>query len=123
MGPNEFELELLNGKLYFEGIEIMNPASISYQKSVDSLRIKEIRFNGPATIIFWNDDTKTVVKRNDDEWDEGFVSDDTEKAILYAIMKRLTNGKQYNHFLNIIDDTVEMRKWGENFAQHSYRNK
>ena len=47
-----------------------------------SLGIKNIIFNGPATIIFWNDNTKTIVKCG-----EGDVFD-PEKGIAMAVMKR-----------------------------------
>ena len=32
-------------------------------------KIKKVIFNDPATIIFWNDGTKTVVKANDEQFD------------------------------------------------------
>ena len=47
-----------------------------------SLGIKNIIFNGPATIIFWDDNTKTIVKCG-----EGDVFD-PEKGIAMAVMKR-----------------------------------
>lgn len=43
---------------------------------------KKVIFNGPATIVIWQDDTKTVVKKSEDD------TDDREKAIMYAILKR-----------------------------------
>ena len=45
--------------------------------------IKRVIFNGPATIVFWNDNTKTIVKcMKDEEFDE-------EKGIAMAFMKKL----------------------------------
>lgn len=45
-------------------------------------RIKRVIFNGPATIVFWNDDTKTVVKcREGDTFDP-------EKGLAMAIAKK-----------------------------------
>jgi hypothetical protein len=47
-----------------------------------SLGIKNIIFNAPATIVFWDDNTKTVVKCS-----EGDVFD-PEKGVAMAVMKR-----------------------------------
>ena len=45
--------------------------------------IKRVIFNGPATIVFWSDSTKTVVKCM-----EGELFDE-EKGIAMAFMKKL----------------------------------
>lgn len=50
--------------------------------------IERVIFNGPATIVFWNDGTKTVVKCM-----EGELFDE-EKGIAMAFMKKLY-GKGY----------------------------
>jgi ssDNA-binding Zn-finger/Zn-ribbon topoisomerase 1 len=47
-----------------------------------SLSIKNIIFNAPATIVFWDDNTKTIVKCG-----EGDVFD-PEKGVAMAVMKR-----------------------------------
>lgn len=62
----------------------------------EPLRIKEVIFNNPATIVFWNDDTKTIVKANDDAFDP-------EKGLAMAITKKFlgNKGNYYN----------ELRKW------------
>lgn len=45
--------------------------------------IERVVFNDPATIVFWTDGTKTVVKKSeDDSWDE-------EKGICMAIIKKI----------------------------------
>lgn len=44
--------------------------------------IKEILSNGPATIIFWNDGTKTIVKREIDD------EDDLYDAVANALAKK-----------------------------------
>lgn len=45
--------------------------------------IDKVIFNDPATIIFWMDGSKTVVKRsNDDDWDP-------EKGFCMAVMKKI----------------------------------
>ena len=57
---------------------------------IDSLRIPEIKnviFNDPATIVFWEDGTKTVVKCQDgDEFDP-------EKGLAMAIAKKAYGNK------------------------------
>ena len=64
------------------------------------LKIKKIVHNGPATIIFWNDGDKTVVKAQEDEFDY-------EKGILYAALKKLATKKEYNDILRVIDKEDE----------------
>lgn len=60
-------------------------------------RITNVIFNPPATIVFWNDKTKTVVKcQDDDEWD-------AEKGLAMAIAKKyFGNRGRYNK---------EFKKW------------
>lgn len=48
------------------------------------LTIKKVIFNDPATIVYWSDGTKTVVKRSDEE--KGF---DREKGLAMAILKKI----------------------------------
>ena len=59
----------------------------SKQKALDS--IKNVIFNYPATIVFWNDGTKTVVKCGD-----GDVFD-PEKGLAMAIAKRAFDNQGY----------------------------
>jgi len=68
-------------------------------------KIKKIEFNGPATIIFWDDNTKTVVKNTvPSEYDR-------EKAILYAAVKKLATKKEYNDILRTIDKGRTNDEW------------
>ena len=51
--------------------------------------IKDVIFNNPATIVFWKDGTKTVVKAENEEFDP-------EKGLAMAITKKaLGNGYDY----------------------------
>ena len=61
--------------------------------------ITKIKFNPPATIIFWADDTKTVVKAHD----EGF---DPEKGVAMAIAKKAlgNKGNYYNEIRKCLDE-------------------
>lgn len=49
-------------------------------------KIEKVIFNDPATIIFWNDGTKTVVKANDESFD-------AEKGMAMAISKKMLGNK------------------------------
>ena len=55
--------------------------------------IKNVIFNEPATIVFWTDGTKTVVKC----YDENF---DPEKGIAMAITKKVL-GNKYDYYNTI----------------------
>lgn len=50
-------------------------------------KIKNVIFNDPATIVFWEDDTKTVVKS---QGDDAF---DPEKGLAMAIAKKALGNK------------------------------
>lgn len=57
------------------------------------LKIDKVIFNDPATIVFWNDDTKTIVKCKGEEFDP-------EKGLAMAISKKFLGdkGNYYNKF-------------------------
>ena len=63
-----------------------------------TIYIKKVLFNKPATIIFWSDDTKTVVKCGKDD------VYDPEKGFAMAIAKKAlgNNGNYYNVFKKIL---------------------
>lgn len=101
----EMAKEFINfGKRYGGyGFLPMNYAAISVttinqdQKPRLDLGIKNVIFNYPATIVLWNDGTKTVVKaQGDDVYDP-------EKGLTMAIVKKLL-GNQGNYY-------NELKKW------------
>lgn len=61
--------------------------------------IENVIFNEPATIVFWTDGTKTVVKANDEEFDP-------EKGLVMAIAKKRfgNEGNYYNHIKKWLPD-------------------
>lgn len=65
--------------------------------------IKNVIFNPPATIVFWTDNTKTVVKAQDGE------SYDPEKGLTMAICKKVY-GNEGNYFNKI-------KKWTEPYIE------
>ena len=64
------------------------------------LSIKKVVFNDPATIVFWGDGTKTVVKCSDNE------AFDPEKGLVMAIAKKAfgNRGNYYNQIKKWLPD-------------------
>lgn len=65
--------------------------------------IKNVKFHDPATIVFWADGTKTVVKCGDED------TFDPEKGLAMAIAKKALGNK--GHYF----DTV--KKWTEGYSE------
>ena len=65
-------------------------------------KIKKIIFKNPATIIIWEDGTKTVVKcQNYEPFDE-------EKGLAMALLKHIFNeSPRYNDFFTKCEDKIE----------------
>ena len=68
----------------YNDIETVKKFSASMEIKVDIPgMIDRVIFNDPATIIYWKDGSKTVVKRSDDDvWD-------SEKGFCMAVIKKL----------------------------------
>lgn len=66
--------------------------------------IKEVRFNGPATIIFWGDNTKTVVKRISEDVDDPVV------GFLMAVNKKLLSARAYHALCEKLVDIYEHKE-------------
>ena len=66
------------------------------------VEIKKVIFNNPATIVFWSDGKKTVIKCADNE------TFDEEKGLAMAISKRVLGnmGNYYNEFKKWLPDDV-----------------
>ena len=62
------------------------------------LTIKDVIFNDPATIVFWSDGTKTVVKAVNEDFDK-------EKGLAMAITKKFfgNKGNYYNNIKKWLD--------------------
>lgn len=71
--------------------------------------IKDVRFNDPATIVFFEDGTKTVVKRMEDQ------AFDPELGFLLCIMKRVY-GDDYHKLM-------WKHCWGGQEARRAHRKK
>lgn len=72
---------------------VVDTDAFYYTTSKKVYGIKNVIFNDPATIVFWNDGSKTVVKAHDEEFDP-------EKGLAMAISKKLlgNKGNYYNEF-------------------------
>ena len=88
---------------------------------------KMIKHNGPATIVFWADGTKTVVKANPDLIEEKRVCyldesgkrhyktvtidrTDDSTAVMYAYVKKWicdNNDTKFHHFLKVVESKEE----------------
>lgn len=82
----------------------------AHYKSANPFGIKRVIFNGPATIVFWTDNTKTVVKCAEEE------VYNQRTAIMWAIMKKTYgNSSRVNKaFDKLIEDAESTND--ENFA-------
>ena len=69
---------------------------------INRLEIEKVIFNNPATIVFWSDGSKTVVKCANEEFDK-------EKGLAMAICKRVlgNKGNYFNEFRKWIKDEEE----------------
>lgn len=77
-----------------------------YKPYVDPMEIKDVIFNDPATIVFWADGTKTVVKcQEGDEFDP-------EKGLTMAIAKKVYGNK--GSYCN------KIKKWTELYYEKQY---
>lgn len=68
-------------------------------KEYEKMKIENVIFNDPATIVFWRDGSKTVVKAKDEPYDP-------EKGLAMAIAKKAygNEGNYYNEFKKFIKD-------------------
>lgn len=86
------------GKIYLRNLKgSENMSKVKYERMYDEVRkqrlkIKKVIFNDPATIVLWEDGTKTVVKVQ-----EGEIFD-PEKGLAMAISKKAlgNEGNYYN---------------------------
>lgn len=102
--PNE------RSKIYYESVREMNQPPKAYRDMMERQsndisivpEIQNVMFNDPATIVFWADGTKTVVKAVYDEFDP-------EKGLAMAIAKKAlgNKGKYFNTIKKWRDEYLE----------------
>lgn len=71
-----------------------------YGSHSKSLQPKKIIFNGPATIVIWDDGTKTVVKQSKND------IYDYEKGFAMCVVKRVF-GDEYNAIRKMVDKSYK----------------
>lgn len=75
-------------------------SAISANNLYNTFEIKDIKVNGPATIVFWADGTKTVVKRFPTE------AQDVEKAVAMCFMKKALGSRSMRKIFDLAEDKV-----------------
>lgn len=95
-----FDKGLLNSINWCATTDIFNNI-----KTIDQVKIKKVLFNPPATIVFWDDGTKTVVVDTDGHWEtvkkarkskrDKKLMEWKEAGLLNAIAKKFYHNYQY----------------------------
>ena len=104
--PSELETRVPYGKIVRGKNEMLD-------------KIKNVIFNDPATIVFWDDETKTVVKAEDEVFDP-------EKGLAMAIVKKTMadNRGYYNEiFKKWIPEKVKVEPVKEAFYRERKETK
>ena len=102
----------MNSSYGAEGISTSNVAAgtinnasvstrkVAYNSMWKRTKIKNVIFNDPATIVFWSDGTKTVVKCGEND------IYDPEKGLAMAVAKKyLGTNKSHSNYMD------EFKKW------------
>jgi hypothetical protein len=77
--------------------DLNNLTFTCYTPKFDKDNIKDVIFNDPATIVFWKDGTKTVVKCQKDKGD----TYNPELGLAMCIIKKMCDNKgNYNDVFN-----------------------
>lgn len=84
----------------------INDAKVTFDLYTTQIKaephIDHVIFNGPATIVFWKDGTKTVVKH------DGKGRKDKRTAIMYAFMRKIYGeGRSYHNILSEIEEALK----------------
>ena len=85
--PRSYRRDDIDALLYYIKGSNKSPSERSYYMHYDIRRfIKKVKFNPPATIVFWTDNTKTVVKCSGEDYDP-------EKGLAMCICKKMLGNK------------------------------
>ena len=92
------------GPLYSGSFDIYN----AKKNCVETVFIKEVIYNKPATIVMWSDGTKTVTRCSSyDDYSE-------ETGLIYCIIKKLSN----NSIDKLFDEWLPFQKTFLNGPSH-----
>ena len=83
-----------NGSMKLDALSLLNPF-VTLERACDVPEIIDVIFNEPATVVFWEDGTKTIVKcQKGDSYSK-------ETGLAMAIIKKLYGNKgRYNDIFN-----------------------
>ena len=97
-GENDEDENQIKFSNYYYGMDPIPHRNVPFY--FHDLKIERVILRPPATIVFWSDGDKTVVKCNKDD------IYDPEKGVLWAIAKKYTNGhpKTYDNYIQFIDN-------------------
>ena len=73
-------------------------SEISANNLYNTFEVKDILVNGPATIVFWADGTKTVVKYDAEDLY------DAEKAVAMCFMKKALGSRSMHKLFDLAKD-------------------
>lgn len=91
---NRNEFPKITATAYLSPSNMVNtPRKNCTNKPTKPLSIENVIFNPPATIVFWSDKTKTIVK-----CDYDYECYDPEKGIAMAIAKKLMGDNKGNYY-------------------------
>ena len=68
-------------------------------------KIHKVIFNAPATIVLWEDSTKTVVKANEDD------DYDAEKGLAFCFLKKIYGSGYYKMIAKEVKETKCIKYW------------
>lgn len=71
-----------------------------YERKAKEMKIKRVIFDGPATVVFWTDGSKTVVKCTDND------SYSYEVGVAMATLKKIF-GESYSKYRHDVDKAID----------------
>lgn len=96
---NIAELIAERDKARLDYVDVLRREYENGQKAKKAMTIEKVIFNPPATIVFWADGAKTVVKCQSDE------PFDPEKGLAMAFMKKILGNK--GNYFNLVKKYTE----------------
>lgn len=99
---NRFDREMKKlGTNYFAPLNKVNLKRFSYSLDIE---IEKVIFNNPATIVFFKDGEKIVVKANNEDFDK-------EKGLAMAVIRRLYSRNEFKRMIeNAINQEEKIEK-------------
>ena len=99
VSPDYYSPDYINSFMTAFGIITVKPTEPSKKR----IFIDKIIFNGPATIVYWDDGTKTVVKcKPDDPYSK-------DAGVAMATLKKIL-GSGYGRYLTAVKKHIEKAK-------------